>query len=199
MRSLVGLDMDGVVADFVNGALNIVNEIWNLNLKYEDMKRPRLGRIVSNLLKDKGITIRPEEVYSEISQCGYFEDLELIDGAYPAVNEIAKNNDIIFISKAMEWERCPGEKRRWLDNHFGDLNFSFAMVDRFETKGLFNLDFIVDDDPRTLHAINMAVPIAVEQPWNAGFLKHNENIISVNSIKEVPHVIEHLKQNSFCF
>lgn len=199
MSLVIGIDMDGVVADFISKTLEKANSIWGLDLKYEDMTHHRVGRIIAEKLYKNPTPKQVEEVFYSLAPKGTFEELDIIDGAYKAVKELSKSYEILFVTKALEWNYCPGEKHKWLEKHFSDIIYNLIVVDFLETKSFINVDFMVEDDPRTVIALENAVPIVVEQPWNREFLEENSEYFRAKNIKEVPALIHHVQNNLFCF
>jgi 5'(3')-deoxyribonucleotidase len=197
--AVIGIDMDGVVADFVGASIIKAKELWNIDISYEEFTRPRTGKLIAEKVFSHPTQKQIEEVYHSIATEGTFENLPLLSGAYDAVKELNKDNAILFVTKALEWEFCPGEKKEWLGQNFPDINYKLVVVDMMETKSYLNLDFMIEDDPRTILALKYPVGIVVEQPWNKSFLQNNPEYFRVKSISEAPQLIHHIKNNLFCF
>ena len=172
--AVIGIDMDGTIADFTSLAIENVNRIWNLNFKLEDMVEPRIGQFTYDALPEieQKKYKNPYNIYRDICPPGFFFDIKPFPGAVEAVKKIAElGHEIVFITKPLEWFNCPGEKHQWLQKYFSNINYRVMLVDSMEAKGLINIDVMIDDDPRTIESLDRSkvVPILIKQPWNQNF------------------------------
>lgn len=189
--SIIGIDMDGVIADFTSLAIERVNKLFNLNFKFENMEEPRIAHYVYDLLpeKTKAKYNNPRDIYRDICPDGFFYEIPPFEGAVEAVKKIAESHKIIFITKVLDWEYCPKDKKRWLDKYFPDMKYEILLTTSMEVKGLVEVDVIVEDDPRTIESLRYATGILVRRPWNKNYIEEGEGITIVNSIKQVPEVL----------
>lgn len=160
--------MDGVIADFNGPAIAKAKELFNIELKPEDIDTPYMAQHVWNRLPR---TVQdhfkvPWELYKMICSERFFLELPPLPGAIDAVKKIADADiEIVFCTKVMYW-KTSWEKAEWLKGYFGDIKYITIMVDTHKAKSLVNGDIIIDDDPRVLDEILGPVPILIKQPWN---------------------------------
>ena len=190
----IGVDMDGVLADFTGSALRRVNEVWGVEIKYEEVVIPRMGDLVYERLSDeqKAMYEHPRQLYGGIAGPGFFENLEPYEGAIDTLKTLDKEHDVVIITKPLEWDMCPGEKYTWLNEHLG-YKPKMIMVNSMEAKGLVDVDIMIDDDPRVAKSLTTAIPIVVRHPWNEEDLKL-EAWRSVESFKHTPEVIREIME-----
>lgn len=125
-KKILYLDMDGVVADFERGIVDLAPEIKNFKT-YQDQEE--LSRKI-----DDTCFANPD----------IYHDLPPIEGAVEIVWELAEIYDIFFLSSAM-WnlpESFTG-KRIWIEKHFGELGKKRLILSH--RKDLLNGHFLVDD------------------------------------------------------
>ena len=187
----IGIDMDGVIADFTTLAIKRTNELYGLNFKLEDMVEPRIAHYVYGLLSDKvkAKYNNPEDMYRDICPNGFFYDISPFKGAIEAVKEISKQHKIIFITKVLDWEYCPKDKKRWLEKYFPDMEYEILLTTSMQVKGLVEVDVIVEDDHRTIESLKYATGILIRQPWNENYINEGEGITIVNSMEQVPNIL----------
>ena len=128
-KKILYLDMDGVVADFDKAIKGLCPGIDTLP-EYLDQKHRR-SKI------DELCGCNPE----------IFHNLEPIDGAIDAVNELFHLFDVYFLSTPM-WD-VPSSftgKRIWVQRHFGDKATKRLILTH--RKDLNLGDFLVDDRTR---------------------------------------------------
>ncbi len=198
----IGIDMDGVIADFIGSALKEINYLWELKLTKKDMTHPRTTEIILEHLNEKQLDeieaygdpnqSISSRLYEEICLQGMFLDLPVLPGSKKALKAITKTNEVIIITKPINWGYGSKEKKEWLEDHFAKLEYSVIMVDSMEAKGLIQVDIMIDDDPRVLANLDYAVPVLVEQPWNKYY--RDEVVHTIKSIKEAPEKIEEVKK-----
>ena len=114
---ILGIDMDGVIANFTKKALENIKEEWGVELNTNDIVEPRMAEFVYyNFLSDADRLKfnNPREMYSKLCPPGFFEELEPYNGAIDTLKELSKEHEIVIITKPLEWTNCPGEKRKWL-------------------------------------------------------------------------------------
>lgn len=195
----VGFDMDGVLCDFVGRLIPIIEDRFGLMLKREDFTGSATYELVHPMLTpDQQQAFKDRDLfYRMITPPGFYKELEPFYGMADAVHEVAeKHGYVCIITRPIEWERCPFEKRWWLDKHLGDLKLPVFMVSRMEAKSLVHVDVIVDDDPRVLKSLDFSTGLAVKQPWNEKFLEL-EPFKTVSGIHEVPAALKEIEKDLF--
>lgn len=183
--------MDGVIADFTTLAIERTNKLYGLNFTFEDMTQPRIAHYAYSLLPDE-IKVKynnPEDMYRDICPDGFFYDILPFKGAIEAVKEIAELHDIIFITKTLDWEYCPKDKKRWLEKYFPNMKYEILLTTSMEVKGLVGVDVIIEDDHRTIESLKYATGILVRQPWNKNYIDEGEGIVIINTMAEVPSIL----------
>lgn len=82
---------------------------------------------------------------SKMYEPGFFENLQVIDGAYVAVRQLIRMGyDVQILSQPVaESPHSYSEKIRWIGMHFPDL---IMKVNLTQDKGLFKGDYLIDDN-----------------------------------------------------
>jgi 5'(3')-deoxyribonucleotidase len=135
--------------------------------------------------------------YQAIIPPGFFKSLKPYPGMVEAVRQVVKEHEYVcIITRPAEWERCPAEKRWWINEYLGEFKLPIFMVSRMEAKSLIHVDVIIDDDPRVLKSLDFSTGIAIRQPWNKKFLEL-EPFRSVAGIHEVPAMLKEIEEDLF--
>ena len=194
----IGVDMDGVIADFTSSALRNVKKEWGIDLAYEDVINHRMNDTVfSHMDTEQKLRweYRKRDMYRHICPPGFFGQLDPYEGTIETLKVLHKLHDVVIITKPLEWTFCPEEKYTWLNKQLG-FKPNVILVNSMEAKGLIDVDVMVDDDPRVLKSLSSAVGIAVERPWNKEFLKW-EPFKTVSSFNEVPDMLHEISQSLY--
>ena len=155
-------DVDGVVADFLNPAVDVINRIAGTSHRAEDLK-------TWNTIDGFGVQTHEKAIYAELGREGFCRSLPVASGAREAVRELMKLTDLYFVTAPMHssptWVY---ERSAWLAEHFGaKLN----QIVHTSAKHIIRGDFFLDDRPD--HVLkwfdrNMShVSILWHQPYNA--------------------------------
>lgn len=94
------------------------------------------GAITSGILQD------PPEMFEP----GFFRNLEILDGAKEAINELLANKNLeIYVGSKMTSKvtTCASEKMEWVKEHFPGLLRNMVLCC---DKKLLRGDFLIDDD-----------------------------------------------------
>ena len=187
----LGVDMDGVIADFVSSAIKRVKDVWGIELTHKDVQNTLFSEVVWAKLSEeqKVLYTSPKDLYRIICPKGFFEELNPLPGAIDAIEQLARFNRIIFVTKPLEWVDCPTEKRNWLKKWLPDVDYTVMFVDKMEDKKFVHVDVMIDDDPRVIDFLTSAIPLLIEQPWNEEYRKDNREVMTMKSLKEsVPYL-----------
>lgn len=193
--AVVGLDMDGTIADFITLALDVVNkQKWTKRkLTTKDINKPDLASIIMDHKVDDLEIPNKEEIYCLLSEYRkFFYELKPLPGVVENIQKLMNEHFVVIITKMMNWRYCPMDKHDWLLKYFPKKNYEIAMVSDHRTKGLINVDFMVDDDPRVIESMRGGFNILIEQPWNEDYRKKN-NCYSVPNLDGISEIITHLE------
>jgi len=194
----IGVDMDGVIANFTSSALRNVKKTWGISITYDEVINHRMNDTVWSHMNEEdksNFDGRKRDMYKHICPPGFFEELDPYEGAIESLKILHRLHDVVIITKPLEYTYCPREKHAWLLKHLG-FEPKLIMVDSMETKALIDVDFMIDDDPRVLKNLSTAVGIAVERPWNKEFLKF-EAFPTVKDFSESLNVIQELSNSLY--
>lgn len=199
----IGIDMDGVIDNWVGGASETIKKNFGLELTLEDWSTAR----TIDLLKSKLPEIEQlskEEIYSKICPPGFFRNLNPYDGAIETVKELSKIADIVFVTKPLDFVYSTKEKADWLKEYFNDINYDLVFVADGKTKGLVNVDYMIDDDPYVIENCKESIPLLVRQPWNLSFREKESkklighypflSIYNIQQAIETINLIEYIKK-----
>ena len=155
-RVVVGIDMDDVLYEFVIPLLNKYNLRYDDWVSYGDITDWNIHQFLKPECKD---------IFSEFATEGFFEELFIpasTVGWLSALNEIS---DIKFVtagsSKTIPWREAL--LKRELDF------FEDNMLVKLSDKWLLDVDYFVDDNPKTCEMMLLNPHVRVYQiarPWN---------------------------------
>lgn len=161
---IVGCDVDGVVADFVEGMIAALD----LDKKKEDFVYWDLSK---NLTTEEW-----EKARQKLRDPEFWYSLPLVDGAKSKVKEL-KGRGFKFTWITSPWQSCIGwdtARREWLAEHFGD---DATMITPDKGKPEFhktiNVDIFIDDKPANVDASRKGKPnrktFLYDAPYNRGY------------------------------
>jgi 5'(3')-deoxyribonucleotidase len=183
-RPRVLLDVDGVVADFVQLMVNAVR-----NLNFCDIPinwRPTKWDVAKELkLTDK----QEDEVYDVLRLPGSAKMLLPFPGAVEGVKRIASMFDVAFVTTPVEGSQtwC-FDRTEWLITHFGEeLGNRWVFTDH---KYLVFGDFLVDDKPENCLEFKRAWPMCVPLRWLSPGMSIQKGLVHVSTWKEVEFCIK---------
>lgn len=160
----LGIDLDGVVADFNKGWIDRYNEDFASNLKPESVTGwggmeelthfPDL-RAFWKWAKDFG------------NGSTLFRHLETYPEAVPALNRLAAEHDIVIITTKPDW--AVSDTLAWIADHRLPTR-EVHVVEWSTPKSTIACDVYLDDAPRNIEEITANRPDAVMcrfvRPWN---------------------------------
>lgn len=191
-RLNICIDMDGVIAKFTDSAFVMAKEVFDLELTIEDMVHSKIGNIIWNKLPiSKRLQLSNErEIYKYLCPEGFFESLEIYDGAVKAIKMLSDfGHNITFLTKPLEWRYSSNEKIKWLNKYFGNIDYSVIMVSDMQAKHIIDADLIIDDDPRVLEGIEEKRAICIARKWNEEYRVKQYNGVTVENIYEAAQFI----------
>ncbi len=147
----IGLDMDGVIVDFMTPICN------HFNIEKKDCLTYKLELLFPGIEK---------ELISYYSRKGYFSNLKPYPGAINFIKKIneLKNTKTWFVSKPSCYnEYTWSDKIKWINKYIPELLKTTILT---QDKSIINLDIFVDDDPRNLQINNAKHKFLFDQYWN---------------------------------
>lgn len=166
MRSklIVGVDLDGVLADCIGEWLVQFNFLTGSKLLRSDLKTYTISNHVAPKHKDFAMKVFERE--------DFFSNLPLITGAKEGVKALIKAGyEVVFVTKAVgNHPNILAGKSKWIKKHFPDQLESTIFC---SDKSLVNVDYLIDDSVDQIEGINLV-------NYGTGILfgcHHNESFI----------------------
>jgi len=179
------LDVDGILADFVQAAVKVMSDISGKTIMTDDVKQWE----VTEVLESHEMR---EFCKQAFCSAGFCSSLEIYDGAQAAVEEIRKYCDLYFVTAPMHKNPTwMPERVKWLQTHFGvDPNHVCFVYDKFIVEG----DIMLDDSSRNLigwkdHHNPDRVALFWNRPYN--LTEPDQGLIRVDSWDKV---FEHVRK-----
>jgi len=187
----IGIDIDGVVLNYMKGYLEFYNQEKNTNYKSEDIFSQDFGKSFNTSLEEARETVRL------FRKTDIFKNLDLIEGAKEGILGLERNNDICFITA--RHESVKQTTRGVFGKIFPDKNFEIFFSGELwgsgKTKGEICLELginimVEDNVDYALDCAQNGVKVfLLDTPWNKDYTKH-ENLIKVKDWTELIKFLE---------
>lgn len=196
---IIGIDLDEVIADTINGLLKFSNPMYGFSLTREQVFAHNLGEVWNCSLEEE--TRRWREFYADPS----FREVKATPGAVEGINSLANGNKLILITGREE--RLVEETKRWIEenfpNKFSQICFAehFVIAEGRKTKAEFcdelGIDVMIED--YIGYAISCAngtrKVLLMDRPWNQ-VDNLQENIHRIYSWKEIVDYISRMNDKT---
>lgn len=172
MSHIILVDQDGPLADWESEFLRRWKYLYP-ELPYVELHKRKnfhaaqdYEELVESQPEKQLMRLRAENIYHAK---GFYENLPVVDGAVPALNELVElGYDIrVCTSPLTEYRNCVLEKYEWIERHFG-REFTRRIV-MCKDKTIIRGDFLIDDHPG-LYRANDQTPawtqIIFDAPYN---------------------------------
>jgi 5'(3')-deoxyribonucleotidase len=156
-------DVDGIAADFMAEAINVVNSITNQGLTYDQLQH---WEVLDYIVDEEHKKIAK----NELNKAGLCERLSLYENSLDAIKELNEITNLYFITAPMTdnvgWLN---ERVAWLVKHFG---IEVRQVGFLKDKFIVHGDFLLDDSQGNLikwieDPINInGKALLWDRPWN---------------------------------
>jgi len=185
---IIGLDLDEVLADFINNFLAYYNNINKTSFKQEEIYDYNIFKVWKQP-KEKIM----KSIY-DFYKTPYFENIKPISGAVEGVEILSQKHELKIITsrqndikqKTIKWieKYFPNKfSQTYFTNHF---SFNGSSSKKSEICLSENVDIMIEDSPE--HAIDCASVstkvMLLNRPWNKSN-KFSKNILRVQSWKEI--------------
>lgn len=191
---IIGIDIDGVLADAGAGLVDFHNENYGTNLTFEDMKDYDLTKVWG------GTQEEAIEKVNEFYKSEHFKRLKPIEGAKEAVQNLSKNHDLVVITS--RHEGISKLTKEWLSEHFPQIT-EIRLTNEWKNFGKSSekskmcqqllVEVMIEDslDYAKSCAFCGVKTFLIDCPWNQTEEKLPERVIRVDSWKEI---LKHLGQ-----
>ena len=155
------LDVDGVIADFVDGYLSLVTIATGKRFGHEDVTEFDIGKAL-------GLSDEEKRSVNALVMTGFCSGLRPLGDAVRGVAKLREVADVYVVTSP--WNSCPTwtfEREQWLKRY---VCIPHSRVLHGSAKHLVRADFLVDDKTDTLRAWGEAHPegtaVLWDSPWN---------------------------------
>ena len=189
MPMKIGIDIDGVTADFVTPFLPVLQALLGRPVRYEEITTYRFQDAFGY---DSDMEIRLQE---EIDRRDLLRDLPVMSGALETVRRFARTHEVHFITARPEamWGKVT---RDWLDNRgFPYASLRFREGRKAEASEGFGM-FVEDCLDNALDLVTQDIHVCLyDQPWNQAE-NLSENCTRVRSWREIEAVVRSMVDQS---
>jgi len=187
-KPLIGLDVDGVLANIAEVMITIYN-YKSLIGEFSFYNKPTY--VIDDIVDYNFEKLIGEECFHEVVRT--MEDkkicskLPVYKDAKRMFIELSEIGDVVFVTKPFKrYTNWYIERNDWLLNNFG-----FNDVIYVDKKHLVNVDILIDDCPHILSdwaSFTSKPSIKVERPWNKDFSR--SNVSCAKTLNEIPKLIK---------
>jgi len=162
----IAVDMDEVLADFVNPFRKVIKNKWGKDLQREDITRYNFSNII-------GVT--PEEfkeVIVDLQTSEWYRTLPVMPYAQEVMNMLQEEGNLVDV---ITNRACAKDSLDWLDGNFIRYNNFLISKDKKSLYKSMAYDVVIDDCPDYLiDADSLEIlTLAYDAPWNRHTLGHN--------------------------
>ena len=150
MKKRLLVDMDGVLADIYQQAINFEFAESGLQIHIEDVHG-----------KDEIVAF--PNASRHVRERGFFRTAPVMKGAIETLEELSKHFEIFIVSAAMEFPNSLEEKYYWLEEHFPFI--SWEQIVLCGSKKVVRGDILIDDHFKNLDPFENRT-ILFTQPHN---------------------------------
>jgi len=196
----IGIDLDEVLCEFVQGLIKFHNFKYGSNLVFEDFFSFSFEKVWGGSFEEVLVKI------GEYHESSFFLNIVPVNGAIDSVNELRKTHDLFIITA--RWHSVRDKTLTWLNKYFDGAFKDVVFVNHWAKEGgekskgdvcdELDLDLFIDDFApyavdcyRKRKSGSFRKVILFNKPWN----KNEElprGIIRVNSWAECVHSINSL-------
>lgn len=158
MKPLLFLDMDGVIVDFVTGALKALGRT---DLKDTDIIQPEMD-------KQLGLTL--SEFWSAQDKIpDFWQNLAPYPGAVEFYVKLTQMADVFICSSPSKHRNCASDKINWLRTHLGEDAAGKFYLCRDKSKLACLGRILIDDTEKHIDAWDREAgwSFLFPRPWNA--------------------------------
>lgn len=189
----IGIDIDEVIAEFLESFLEFYNSKYNRNLKKEDFKSYQFEETLGGSHEEEAVEL--------VKEHGYEGEIKLVSGALEAIKELSKKHELIILTARHPMFKDKTEK--FLEMHFGNI-FSQILYtgEAFQKYGTTksdlcrNLDISIIIEDNKIFSLECAEKginvFLMDRPWNKDCFNH-ENILRVKNWNEALEKIKEVK------
>lgn len=178
----IGIDIDGVTADFVTPFLPVLREALGREVRYEEITTYRFQDAF-------GYSDEVEaQVQAEIDRRDLLRRLPVVPGALEAIRRFVREHEVHFVTARPE-ARWGEATRDWLDSR-GFLYASLQFREERKAEASEGFDLFVEDHLNTaLDLVTQKIHVCLyDHPWNQT-AKLPQGCTRVGSWREVEAVV----------
>jgi uncharacterized HAD superfamily protein len=187
---IVGVDIDGVLANQIEGVLPRIKRRLGINLGYEDITHFRLP------LGDSDVAV---EILDAMTSPDYLLSMPVHDGAHELLQWLAERHTVKLITARPA--TAIGPTRQWLAQN--DLPYHELVAATEALKSRHGTDVLIDDYVGNLAEFlerSDGVGIVLEQPWNTDRSEllawlQNGRLLLAENLPAVQRLIEMLQES----
>lgn len=185
-KEKIGIDIDEVVVEFMEGYLKFHNKKYNTNYNLNDITNYHLW--LSGLHKTKEESVKD---VTEFSNSIYFDSISLVKNVKSHLEIILKKYNSYFVSSRSEllsektknffYSNFPSNRYKFIFS--GEIYGGKSKAEICKEENIYkmiedNADYALDC------AKNGVITFLLDKPWNKSYEKH-ENIVKVKNWKEI--------------
>jgi len=186
----IGVDIDEICVEFAKGYLMKYNEKYGRISSFENLFSYNLWEPLE-LTKQEAVDLADEFYESD-----YFQNIQILDGAKESLTELAKDNEITFITSRPI--KLKGKTESFIKSNFPEFSFKLIFSNDFFSQGNLSkaeicleegISLLIEDNKDySVSCADKGVKVILfDKPWNKGF--EYENITRVKGWKEALEVL----------
>ena len=176
----VAIDLDGVLANQIDGLIPRVRERLGMTIRYDDVTAWRLPLGESDIAKEIALALEDPD---------YILSMPLHLDARECVDRIYDRNRVIMLTARPSHTKLHTEQ--WLENH--GFSYDKLVSAKEESKSFSRADVLIDDyigNIREFLTNTDGVAVLVEQPWNREANGELLHWIEAGRLRVVKHLLE---------
>lgn len=183
MRVLI--DMDDVLELLSEHWVEVLNERFGTSCTREDMHQWDVEKTFTGHSR--------EEVYSPLSEPGFWKGVKPMPGAVEAVQQLLSEGIEVYVVTTSYYKMLEEKMEDVLFKYFPCLKWGNVVVT--SNKSLINGDILIDDGIHNLRS-GAFIKVLFDAPWNREFDAEANGMIRVHNWDEAMDVIHSVKNNS---